>query len=157
MSAPARRKKKAAPRKRKVLTFTFIVESQKMIVGYRANRMADCGQFEFRSPYKPPRRIPVSLTGYHSYYAPMDEVKAAKCPKTYAREIVLATLASAQAAGRRQAARSLYVEQRPCRLSSAGAFALGKRCARLSRNGRTCDHCRAFGLVTVAVCAHSAR
>jgi hypothetical protein len=88
MSAPSRRRKvKPAPKGR--VTFTIEVEAQKMVVDYRPNWMTDYGQFEFRSPHKPARRIPVSETGYRSYFAPMDEVKEAASPKDYAREVAL--------------------------------------------------------------------
>jgi hypothetical protein len=91
MSAPSpRRKAKPAPKGR--VTFTILVEAQKMIVDYRPNWMTDYGQFEFRSPYKPARRIPVSETGYRSYFAPMDEVKAAASPQDYAREVALSMI-----------------------------------------------------------------
>ena len=94
MSAPSRRRRKVkvkpAPKGR--VTFTIEVEAQKMIVDYRPNWMGDMGQFEFRSPHKPARRIPVSETGYRSYFAPMDEVKAAASPKDYAREAALSMI-----------------------------------------------------------------
>ena len=35
----------------------------------------DLGQFVFRSPHKPARRIPVSQTGYRSHFADMSEVE----------------------------------------------------------------------------------
>ena len=86
-------RKKTSRRKAKTVTFALVVEGQKMIVAYKPNRMADYGQFEFRSPYRPARRIPVSTTGYLCHYASKEEVKAAKNPKNYAREVVLAALA----------------------------------------------------------------
>ena len=91
MSAPSRRRKvKPAPEGR--VTFTIEVEAQKMVVDYRPDWMTDYGQFEFRSPCKPARRIPVSETGYRSYFAPMDEVKAASSPQDYAREVAVSMI-----------------------------------------------------------------
>jgi hypothetical protein len=87
MSAPSRRKAKA-----KAITFTIVIEAQKMIVTYMPDWMVDMGHFEFRSPHKPPRRIPVSETGYRSHFAPMDEVKGAASPEDYAREYALSRL-----------------------------------------------------------------
>jgi hypothetical protein len=91
MSAPSRRK-----RKPRVITFTLVVEAQEMIVEYQPNLLDDTGMFEFRSPHEPPRRIPISETGYRSHFAQMDEVEAAASPQDYAREIVLAHLRSRQ-------------------------------------------------------------
>jgi hypothetical protein len=89
MSAPARR-----PAKKRAITFSLIVEAQEMIVKYVPDWMVDMGHFEFRSPHKPPRRIPVSETGYRSHFAPMDEVKASHSPEDYARDYALSRLRS---------------------------------------------------------------
>ncbi|MET4489788.1 hypothetical protein [Bradyrhizobium sp. LA7.1] len=92
MSAPSRRRKaKPAPKKR-AITFTLVVEAQAMIVKYMPDWMVDMGQFEFKSPHKPPRRIPVSETGYRSHFARMDDVEACASPQEYARDFVLAQL-----------------------------------------------------------------
>ncbi|MDH6258416.1 hypothetical protein [Bradyrhizobium sp. BR13661] len=91
MSTSSRRKAKKS-----VITFSLVVEAQEMIVTYQPNWMPDTGHFEFRSPHEPPRRIPISETGYRSYFAPMDEVTAADSPQDYAREVVLASLRSHQ-------------------------------------------------------------
>jgi hypothetical protein len=40
---------------------------QPMLVECTANWMHSTGQFVFRSPHKPARRIPVSETGYRSH------------------------------------------------------------------------------------------
>jgi hypothetical protein len=85
-------RKKTSRQKRKALAFTLVVEGQAMRVCYKANWMTDVGHFEFRSPFKPARRIPVSSTGYLSHIASMDDVKASKSPQRYAREVVLAAL-----------------------------------------------------------------
>lgn len=89
MSAPSRRKAR-----KRVITFTLVIEAKEMTVSYQPNWMADTGHFEFRSPHEPARRIPVSTTGYRSYFAPMDEVEAADSPEAYARDVVLETLRS---------------------------------------------------------------
>jgi FAD/FMN-containing dehydrogenase len=52
--------------------------------------MMFCGRaypalFEFRSPHQPPRRIPVSATGYRSHFAPMSAVEAEPSRQEYAR------------------------------------------------------------------------
>lgn len=89
MSAPSRRKAKKT-----VITFTLVVEAQEMIVEYQPNWMTDVGRFEFRSPHEPPRRIPVSETGYRSHFACMEDVKSASSPQDYARGVVLGFLRS---------------------------------------------------------------
>jgi hypothetical protein len=83
--APARSKPK--PQK-----FRISVEGQEMLVEYTPNWMDLMGQFVFRSPYKPPRRIPVSETGYRSHFADMDEIEAADSPEDYARRYALSLI-----------------------------------------------------------------
>ena len=90
MSAPSSRRKA----KKRFSTFTLVVEGQEMIVQYQANWMTDVGHFEFRSPHEPPRRIPVSETGYRSHFASMGEVEASPSPQDYAREVALGFLRS---------------------------------------------------------------
>lgn len=63
-----------------------------MLVDYQPHWMGDLGHFEFRSPHNPPRRIPVSETGYRSHFGDMDEIEAADSPQDYARMVVLAQL-----------------------------------------------------------------
>jgi hypothetical protein len=66
-----------------------------MLVSYEPNYFSGefpYGHFEFRSPRKPPRRIPVSETGYRSHFAPMAEIKAAPSPEDYARSVALALI-----------------------------------------------------------------
>jgi hypothetical protein len=92
VSAPSRRRPKVKPAPKGRVTFTIVVEAQKMVVDYQPNWMADTGHFDFRSPYKPARRIPVSETGYRSYFAPMGEVKAASSPQDYAREVAVSMI-----------------------------------------------------------------
>ena len=84
-----RRRKTAKPVAKKCVTFRLMFDFQEMVVHYRPNSMDGYGQFEFRSPRKPAKRIPVSETGYRCHFAPMDEIKASASPKDYAREVVL--------------------------------------------------------------------
>jgi hypothetical protein len=84
MSAPSRRKAK-----KQFITFTLVIEAQEMIVTCQPNWMTDVGHFEFRSPLEPPRRIPVSETGYRSHFASMADVEASTSPQDYARDVVL--------------------------------------------------------------------
>jgi len=88
MTARSRRKK-VKPVSDGPTTFTIVVEAQQMVVDYRPYWMSDYGQFEFRSPHKPPRRIPVSRTGYRSHFAPMEDVEASESPQRYAQDIAL--------------------------------------------------------------------
>ncbi len=64
------------------------------IVNYKPDWMVDMGQFEFRSPHKPRRRIPVSETGYRSHFARIEDVEAYDSPRDYARDFVLDQLRS---------------------------------------------------------------
>jgi hypothetical protein len=89
-----RKTKKASPAKRRRQTFRIVVEAQPIAVSYEPHWMGDMAMFEFRSPHKPPRRIPVSETGYRSHYAPREEVEAAKSPQAFALEEARALLRS---------------------------------------------------------------
>ena len=73
---------------------TFVIDGQEIVVDYRAHWMTDIGHFEFRSSHNPRRRIPVSETGYRSYFAAMEDVEASASPQDFAREVVLALLQS---------------------------------------------------------------
>jgi hypothetical protein len=83
---------KRLPARRRKLHFRLTVEAQEMMVDYQPHWMAGTGHFEFRSPHQPPRRIPVSETGYRSHFADMDDIEAVDSPQEYARKIVLAFL-----------------------------------------------------------------
>jgi len=89
MSAPSRREAR-----KRFITFTLVIEAQEMIVTYQPNWMTDVGHFEFRSPEEPPRRIPVSETGYRSHFASMADVEASTSPQDYARDVALELLRS---------------------------------------------------------------
>lgn len=92
-----RKPRKAPPAKRRRQTFRIVVEAQPMVVAYEPRWLkSNYAHFEFRSPHKPARRIPVSETGYQSHFAVMDDVKAAGGPQGFAREFVLAALRSKQ-------------------------------------------------------------
>ena len=95
MSKKPSRRRKARPAKAGRKTFTITVEAQPMVVSYQPLR-SGYGHFEFRSPYKPPRRIPVSETGYRSHFASMADVKESRSPQDFAREYALALLCSKQ-------------------------------------------------------------
>lgn len=76
-------------------TFRLVIEAQAMSVTYKPYYFGGqdpYGHFEFRSPDEPPRRIPVSETGYRSHFAPMAEIEAAKSPEHYARAVALAII-----------------------------------------------------------------
>jgi len=87
-----RKTRKAQPAKSGCKTFTLTIEGQPMVVSYEPHWMRDVGHFEFRSPCQPPKRIPVSETGYRSCYAPMEQIDAASSPEDFAREVALALL-----------------------------------------------------------------
>jgi hypothetical protein len=95
MSKKPSRRRKASPRKRRCKTFTIIVEAQPMLVSYEPDDMVPgYANFEFRSPYEPPRRIPVSETGFRSEFVSMNDVKAARSPQDFARNLVVSLLNS---------------------------------------------------------------
>jgi hypothetical protein len=83
--APAR----SRPRPQK---FKISVEGQEMLVEYEADWMEGMGHFQFRSPHKPERRIPVSETGYRSHFASMEEITDAESPAAYARDYALSVI-----------------------------------------------------------------
>ena len=87
MSASTRRKK-VKPVADGRITFNLVIDDQEMVVDYRPY-WTSYGQFEFRSPHDPARRIPVSETGYRSHFAPMVGVEAFPSPPDYAREVAL--------------------------------------------------------------------
>ena len=85
---PAKLEERSRNRK---LTFRLVVEAQEMLVTYTPNSFGDDyphGQFEFKSTRRPAKRIAISETGYYSTFEPMREVRAAKSPQAYARDIV---------------------------------------------------------------------
>jgi hypothetical protein len=90
------RKKAVRTRKAKgTITYRLTVEWQEMIVEFKpdgATTGFPMGQFTFRSPHEPPRRIPVSETGYRTHFAPMEEINSYKSPKAYAKAYVLSIL-----------------------------------------------------------------
>lgn len=76
-------------------TFRLVIEAQEMSVTYKPYYLGGqdpYGHFEFRSPHEPPRRIPVSETGYRSHFAPMADIEAAPSPEDYARAVALAII-----------------------------------------------------------------
>jgi hypothetical protein len=95
MSKRLSRRRKAQPAKMARKTFTITVEAQPMVVSYQPLR-SGYGHFEFRSPHKPARRIPVSETGYRSHFASIADVKEARSPQDFARQFAFALLRSMQ-------------------------------------------------------------
>jgi len=87
-----RKPRKGPPAKSGCKTFRLAIEGQPMLVSYEPHWMRDVGHFEFRSPHNPPRRIPVSETGYRSCYAPMEQIDAAPSPEDFAGEVALVLL-----------------------------------------------------------------
>ena len=76
--------------------FTPTIDAREMSVRYHSywtKGLAPYGFFEFRSPCEPRRRIPVSETGYRSYFAPMHEIEDAPSVEEYARMVALAIIA----------------------------------------------------------------
>ena len=80
------------------ITFTLTIDAQEILVRYRPRYFitADYARFEFTSPHKPPRRIPVSETGYRSHFSPMHEVEAAPSVEEFARALALALMGATQ-------------------------------------------------------------
>ena len=72
-------------------TFILTIDAQDIMVRYRPRYFiaADYAHFEFTSPHVPPRRIPVSETGYRSHFAPIWEIDAAPSVEEYARAVAL--------------------------------------------------------------------
>lgn len=94
--SPRRKAGRKADRKaERAMTFRLVVEAQEMVVTYDPIGLDGefaLGHFEFRSPYEPPRRIPVSKTGYLSHFAPFSKVAGFDSPEDYAKALVLAVL-----------------------------------------------------------------
>lgn len=90
--SPRRKAGRVLPKKQQ---FCLTVEGQEMEVSYQPNWSTGefaYGHFEFTSPFKPRRRIPVSETGYLSHFAPMADIRTAESPLEYARAVVEAAL-----------------------------------------------------------------
>jgi hypothetical protein len=76
-------------------TFRLVIEGQEMLVTYEpywSDGEFAVGHFEFRSPFEPRRRIPVSETGYRSHFAAMPDIEACESAELYARLFVEAVL-----------------------------------------------------------------
>jgi len=104
MSKKPSRRKKARSAKARHKTFTITVEAQAVFVRYEPYSIGNMASFEYRSPYKPRRRIPFSETGYFSHHASMDRVKAAKSPQNFARDELLALVRYRMKSYRREVA-----------------------------------------------------
>jgi hypothetical protein len=103
--SPRRKAGRVAAKPKRELTFTLTVDAQEMLVKYKPDHFRSefaFGQFEFRSPRKPSRGIPVSRTGYYCHFAPMAEVKRAKSLQAFAQEIVETILGRSKGASAAQ-------------------------------------------------------
>ena len=72
--------------------FTLTIDAQDINVSYLPNYIQGVDPYallEFRSPHEPRRCIPVSETGYRSYFAPMREIEAAPSVEEYASMVAL--------------------------------------------------------------------
>ncbi len=72
--------------------FTLTIEAQDITVRYRPYYIDGLDPYavlEFTSPHQPRRRIPVSETGYRSFFAPMREIEAAPSIEQYACMLAL--------------------------------------------------------------------
>lgn len=77
--------------------FTLTIDAQEMEVSYwpdYISGLAPHAMIEFRSPHEPRRRIPVSETGYRSYFAPKHEIEAAPSVEEYAHAVAQALIAA---------------------------------------------------------------
>jgi hypothetical protein len=72
--------------------FTLTIDAQQMNVRFRPDYIEGLAHFEFTSPHEPRRRIPVSETGYRSYFAPMHKIEAAPSVEEYVRMVALALM-----------------------------------------------------------------
>jgi hypothetical protein len=88
MSAPSLRKETPAVADGRI-TFTIAVDAVEIVVHYRPHWMPGLGHFEFRSPHEPRRPIPISETGYRSYFAAMEDIEAVATPVDFACRVAL--------------------------------------------------------------------
>ena len=74
------------------IIFTLTIDAQDILVRYRPRYFvtADYAHFEFTSPHQPPRRIPISDTGYCSHFSPIHEIGAAPSVEEYAYKLAIA-------------------------------------------------------------------
>jgi hypothetical protein len=72
--------------------FTVTIDAQEIRVRYRPHHIGGRDPYailEFSSPHQPRRPIPVSPTGYRSFFAPMNEIEAAPSIEKYAAFVAL--------------------------------------------------------------------
>lgn len=82
-------------------TFVLTIDAQDIAVRYQPYCIGGhepYAMLEFTSPHEPRRRIPVSESGYRSFFAPMDEIESAPSIERYAS--MLALLLAAESAQR---------------------------------------------------------
>ena len=99
---PLRRKAERKTGKKPSKTILIKVEAQEMRVEYTPNYFAGQGHFEFRSPYSPSKGIPISETGYLSYFAPMELVEAAASPEAFSQTVVQLMMTASQKGDRQK-------------------------------------------------------
>jgi hypothetical protein len=77
-------------------TFTITIDGQEILVHYQPLYFVTAGyaRFEFTSPHNPPCQIPVSETGYLSYFLPQHEVDITISIKEYASMVAMALMAN---------------------------------------------------------------
>ena len=74
-------------------SFILTIDAQDIEVRYRRHCIEGSDAYailEFTSPHQPRRAIPVSKTGYRSFFAPMHEIDAAPSVEDYACAVALA-------------------------------------------------------------------
>jgi len=75
--------------------FTVTLSAQEVRVRYRPYYIGGLDPYavlEFTSPHHPRRRIPLSETGYRSFFAPMREIENAPTVEQYACMVALLLL-----------------------------------------------------------------
>jgi hypothetical protein len=72
--------------------FTLTIHDQEIRVRYQPHCIGGRDPYailEFSSPHQPRRAIPVSRSGYRSFFAPMHEIEAAPSLEKYACMVAL--------------------------------------------------------------------
>ncbi|NEP10269.1 MAG: hypothetical protein F6K14_08625 [Symploca sp. SIO2C1] len=70
--------------KPEVQEFNIAVSGHAIQVEYTPRKIGDSDHLAFRSPYNPPRPIPVSQTGYRSHFCTNQDIEAVGTPEDYA-------------------------------------------------------------------------
>jgi hypothetical protein len=86
--------------------FTLTIDTQEMRVRYRPYHIGGSEPYailEFISPHQPRREIPVSASGYRTFFAPMSEIEDAPNVEQYACMVALLLLQELSTASRKPA------------------------------------------------------